>query len=56
MGDLAGETKKRDGGAARIAERLHPERFLVITEEYEDVVNYPYGEVSFVPIQKWLLS
>lgn len=57
MGDFVGETKKREMGAlARIAERLHPERFLVITEEYEDVVNYPYGEVSFVPIQKWLLS
>jgi len=57
MGDFVGETKKREMSAlAQVAKKLHPERFLVITEEYEDTVKYDYGEVSFVPLQKWLLS
>ncbi|MEI6650187.1 MAG: ATP-binding protein [Candidatus Moraniibacteriota bacterium] len=57
MGDFAGETKKREMRAlAQAAKKLRPERLLVITEEYEEVVRYEYGEVSFVPLHTWLIS
>ena len=57
MGDLVGDTRKRELRAlTQAARRLHPERALVITETEEGTETLPFGTVSFVPLQKWLLA
>lgn len=57
MGSLSDETKKRELRAlAQAAKRIHPERVVVITEDFEGTEQYPFGTVSFVPLWKWLLE
>ncbi len=57
VGDLSGATKKRELRAlAQVAKKLHPERLLVITEEYEGEEEYAYGKVVYIPVWKWLIE
>lgn len=57
MGSLAEDTKKRELRAvAKAAKKLNPEKIVVITDDYEGVEKYPYGNVAFIPLWKWLLG
>ena len=57
MGDIVMDTKKRELRAiAKAIKKLNPEKIIIITEEYEGVEKYEYGNVIFIPLWKWLLQ
>lgn len=56
MGEFQGDVRRRELRAMRkAAERLHPGKLTVVTEEYSGIESFPYGSIEFVPIEKWLV-
>lgn len=57
MGNIVMDTKKRELRAiSKAVKKLNPERIIVITEEYEGIEKYEYGDVIFIPLWKWLVG
>jgi predicted AAA+ superfamily ATPase len=57
MGDFSGDTRKREMRAiAKAMKKLQPKKITVVTEEFEGIENYLYGQVSFIPLWRWLLK